>query len=159
MNDERETIKVTTRALTTLARLSLALWVGGGAFLAAIAAPAAFSAAGEPGTAAAVVGAMLSKWHWLSVIGPLLVLLSRRFRWKWPLALIVAAVVLANAQWMVDNRIHDVRASIAGSISDLDRSDPVRRHFGALHGVSMTLLLGQLLCGVAVVATEREPES
>lgn len=141
--------------LATVARLSLAIWVGGGAFLAAVAAPAAFSAAGSPGEAARVVGEMLFRWHWISTLAPLLVLLSSRFRRRLPLALIIVAVVLANSQWMVDNRIQQIRASVEGSVSDLDRNDPVRRRFGALHGASMALLLGQLLCGAGVIATER----
>lgn len=144
------------RVVTFLARSSYTIWIGGGVFLAFVAAPAAFSAAEGPETAAAVVGAMLSRWHWISVIAPLGVLLSARFRHKWPLVLIVVAVALANAQWLVDNRIHDLRASVAGSVSELDESDAVRRTFGALHGVSMTLMLGQLLCGAGVlVSTSR----
>lgn len=140
----------------TTARLSLALWVGGGLFMGLVAAPAAFSAAASPEAAARVVGEMLSRWHWIAVLAPLVVLLAPTFRRRWPLALVVVAVVLANSQWMVDNRIQEVRASVEGSVSNLDKDDPVRRRFGALHGVSMTLLLGQLLCGAGVIASDRD---
>lgn len=139
------------RFVTVLARLLLSVWLGGGLFLAFVAAPAAFSAASTRDSAATIVGTMLSRWHWIAVLAPLVMLLSGRFRRKWPLVLIVVAVVLANAQWLVDNRIQDLRASVEGSISELDETDSVRRRFGALHGVSMTLMLGQLLCGTGVL--------
>jgi hypothetical protein len=44
------------------------------------------------------------------------------------------------------------------AISTLDRNDPVRRRFGALHGASMLLLLLQTIAAAAVVAAREKRE-
>lgn len=136
-----------------MSRVIAALWFGSAFFLIAVAAPAAFRAASNPTAAADVVGAMLTRWHYLALLAPLalLALLWRRAR-PLVIALLLAAIVLAAAQALVDVRIRHVRAQSFVPISSLPRTDPVRRQFGMLHGISSVLLLLQGLAAMGVVA-------
>ena len=130
-----------------------ALWLGGGAFLIFIAAPSAFSASDSPTNAANVVGAMLTRWHYIALALPLLLLgiewRSARVR---VLIILSAAIALAAAQAFVDLRIRAIRNESPVAISALDRSDPIRRRFGILHGVSSLLLLSQVVLAAACTA-------
>lgn len=130
-----------------LARLIHALWLGSGAFLIVVAAPAAFRAAPNAGAAADVVGAMLSRWHYIGLAAPLVLLALewRRARIA-VLVILFAAIVLAAGQAMVDLRIRALRAKTPVPISELPREDSLRRQFGRLHGVSSLLLVGQVIC-------------
>ncbi|HUR83387.1 MAG TPA: hypothetical protein VM733_21695 [Thermoanaerobaculia bacterium] len=123
-----------------------------------LAASAAFRSSPNPTTAADVVGAMLARWHYIAIAAPLLLLgLELRQARRWVLIVIFAGLVLAAAQAFVDLKIRNIRATSRVSISELDRSDPVRRKFGALHGVSMLLLLLQAVTAAGVVAAGRPP--
>jgi hypothetical protein len=137
-----------------ITRLIHAFWLGSGAFLIAVAAPAAFRAAGNPTAAANVVGAMLNRWHYIALFAPLLLLaLEWRRARVIVLSIIFLAVVLAAAQAMVDLRIRNIREKTPIPISQLSRHDPLRKQFGMLHGISSLLLLGQVLAaGAAIVA-------
>lgn len=138
--------------MESIQRLIAAVWLGSGVFL-MLAASAAFRAAPTPTAAAEVVGAMLTRWHYIALAGPLL-LFAIELRQARKLVLIVVffALVVAATQAVVDLRIRTIRDSSIVPISSLDRSDPVRRQFGALHGVSMTLLVLQVVSAVVVVA-------
>ena len=117
-----------------------------------LSASAAFRAAGNTSIAADVVGSMLTRWHYIALAAPLL-LFALEFRRGRPLILIVlfVAIVFAAGQSFVDLRIRSIRRESPVSISELDRSDPVRRQFGALHGLSMALLLAQTLIAATIV--------
>ncbi len=138
--------------------LLLAAWFGGGLFL-IVAASAAFSAAGNATTAAAVVGAMLSRWHYLALGAPLILLLlewsARSLANTARVVLLALALLAASGQAGVDLRIHAMRAQSRTPISQRARTDPVRRAFGRLHGISMTLLALQVLLAAAVVAADQ----
>jgi hypothetical protein len=141
-----------------VARLIAALWLGSAAFI-LLAAAAVFRAAGTPTVAADVVGALLSRWHYIALGAPVALLL---FEWRRAragvVAVLFAAVVLASAQALVDVRIRAMRYASPVPISALDRSDPVRRRFGLLHGASSILLVVQtLLAAVHVAREERNP--
>jgi hypothetical protein len=145
---------MTTQIIT---RLIHAFWLGSGAFLIAVAAPAAFRSAGHPTAAANVVGAMLGRWHYIALAAPLILL---ALEWRRArivvLSIIFAAVILAAAQAMVDLRIRSIRAKSPVPISELSRDDSLRRQFGRLHGVSSLLLVGQVLAATAaIIASER----
>ena len=133
-------------------RLISALWLGSALFL-MLAASAAFRAAPNPTAAADVVGAMLSRWHYIALAAPLLLF---ALELRWPRRLVMVAVftglLLAAGQVFVDLRIRSIRLSSPVAVSSLDRNDPLRRHFGLLHGVSMLLLLLQAISAAAVVA-------
>jgi uncharacterized membrane protein len=143
--------------------LVYALWLGGGAFLGFLAAPAAFKAAGDPVAAANVVGAMLDRWHYISLLAPLFLLIgewraSRLSRTR-VVVLLALALVLASSQVFVDLKIRAMRFDAIISISELPANSLTRREFGRLHGMSMTLMLAQLLAaaGAAAPVSRRAP--
>jgi hypothetical protein len=139
--------------------LLIALWLGSGAFLMAVAAPAAFSQAPDRTSAAAIVGAMLTKWHYIAIAVPLILLvmeLRRKTGGKnWRGMLLAGILVLASLQALADLRIRAIRQSSPVPISSLNESDPLRRRFGMLHGVSSMLMLIQVLGAAGVLAGER----
>jgi hypothetical protein len=138
-------------------RLIAALWFGSAVFL-MLSASAAFRAAGNPTIAADVVGAMLTRWHYIALAAPL-ALFALELRRVRPLILIVlfSAVILAATQSFVDLRIRAIRAATPTGVASLDPEHPVRRRFGVLHGLSMALLLMQALAAAAVVVA-RDPQ-
>lgn len=122
-----------------------------------LAASAAFKSAPNATAAADIVGAMLARWHYIALAAPLaLFALELRHARRWVLVVIFVALLLAAAQAFVDLKIRTIRASSRVSISELDRSDPVRKRFGALHGVSMLLLVLQAISAAVVVAAPRD---
>ena len=118
-----------------------------------LSASAVFRAAPDATAAADVVGAMLSRWHYIALASPLaLFALELRKVRRLVLAVLFIAVMLAAAQIFADLQIRAIRASSAIPVSSLDRDDPVRKRFGALHGASMALLLFQGIAAMIVVA-------
>lgn len=141
-----------------LVRLLASLWLGSGAFLIAVAAPAAFRASDGPVNAANVVGAMLDRWHYVALALPLALLLLTVRRSRHTLTVVLfLAVVFAAAQTGVDLRIRSMRSASAVPISSLPRQHQVRRTFGMLHGVSSLLLLLQVAAAGVVVGMGDEP--
>jgi hypothetical protein len=133
------------------------LWFGGGAFLLFAGVPAAFSA--EPNTvmAANVVGAMLTRWHYLALLAPLILL---ALQWRqpsvWMVSVLFAALLFAAVEAMIDLRIRAMRYASPVPISSLSPQNPLRRRFLHMHGVSSLLLLAQIvLAGTAAAGTER----
>jgi len=146
----------TLLAMNRLQRLIAALWLGSAFFL-MLAASAAFRAAPNPTAAADVVGAMLTRWHYIAIAAPLVLFAIelRRVR-RGVLIVLFIALLLAAAQSFVDLRIRTIRFASPVPISSLAPDDPVRRNFGALHGVSMMLLLLQAIAAsVVVMARQR----
>jgi hypothetical protein len=117
-----------------------------------LAASAAFKVSPNPTVAADVVGAMLSRWHYIALAAPIALFFMELMRLR-RLVIVVSftALLLAATQAVVDIRIREIRLTSSVPISSLSPSDPVRRRFGALHGVSMMLLLGQALAAAIVV--------
>ena len=141
-------------------RLLLALWLGGGAVLLAIAAPAAFSASPTPVAAADVVGAMLSRWHYLEILAPVILLLIELRRAR-PLqavraTLLALAILLGSIQIGLDLHIRTIRAGAPIPISLLSRDHPTRRRFGFFHGLSSLAMLLQVVAAAGVVAAEND---
>jgi hypothetical protein len=144
---------VPRRGSLAITRLIQALWLGSGAFL-ILAASAAFNAASNSTDAANVVGAMLTRWHYIALFAPLaLLLLEWRRSRPAMLVMLFIAVVLASMEGLIDTRIRIMRNESIVPISSLSREDPVRRRFGLLHGLSSLLLIGQVITAAAVVAT------
>jgi hypothetical protein len=105
-----------------------------------------------------VVGAMLAAWHYIAIALPLILL---ALEWRRARALIViilfAGVVLAATQVAIDLRIRAIRELAAPvPISSLSPADPLRRRFGALHGISSILLLAQVFVAAGAVASDTE---
>ena len=96
---------------------------------------------------------MLNRWHYIALAAPLaLFALELRNGRRLVLIVLFAAIVIAAGQAFVDLRIRSIRMSSPVSMSELPKTDPVRRRFGALHGVSMMLLLAQAIAAAVVVA-------
>jgi MbtH protein len=135
------------------------VWLGSAVFL-MLAASAAFRSSPNATVAADVVGAMLARWHYIALGAPLVLFaLELRHARKLVLIVVFIALIIAAAQSLVDLRIRAIRRQSLTPISELDRSDPLRKRFGALHGVSMMLLLLQTIAAVTVVAAKpREGE-
>ena len=137
-----------------ISRLIAALWLGSAFFL-MLAASAAFRNAPSSTVAADVVGAMLNRWHYIALAAPLVLFgLELRNPRKVVLVVLLAAIILAAMQALVDLRIRNIRSSAVVPITELAKEDPVRRKFGALHGVSMLLLLVQAIAAAVVVAAQ-----
>jgi hypothetical protein len=109
-----------------------------------IAATAAFKV--SPLVAPDIVGAMLTRWHYIALAAPLLLLVLEFKRLRTAVIVIVfLTIVFAAAEALLDIRIHAMR--MTGD----------RRYFGMLHGISQLLLLGQVVgAGIAVGAIERD---
>ena len=125
-----------------------------------LAAVAAFRTLNTATDAANVVGAILTRWHYIALLAPL-ALLALEWRRARPLilGLLFAAILFASAQALIDTRIRTMRMESVVSISALPRADPLRRRFGALHGFSSLLLVVQaIVAGAAVVADEKETQ-
>ncbi|HEX8171853.1 MAG TPA: hypothetical protein VF824_15050 [Thermoanaerobaculia bacterium] len=138
-------------------RLVAALWFGSAVFL-MLAAVAAFRAAPTPTAAADVVGAMLARWHYIALIAPLLLFLFALQRGRGiVLSFVLAGVFLASLQVFTDIAIRRMRNNSPVPISSLDRGDPLRRKFGALHGLSMMLLVAQAIAAGLAVALDEDP--
>jgi hypothetical protein len=120
-----------------------------------LAASAAFRAAPNATAAADIVGAMLSRWHYIALAAPIALFFIELTRIR-RVVIIVAftALLLAATQAVIDLRIRQIRMSSRIAISSLDPADPVRRRFGALHGVSMMLLVAQAIAAAVVVAAK-----
>jgi hypothetical protein len=136
-----------------------ALWLGSAFFL-MLTSSAVFRVAPTPGAAGDVVGAMLTRWHYVALGAPLVLFFVELRRLR-PVILIVlfGAILLAASQSFVDLRIRQIRLSSPVPISSLQENSPLRRQFGALHGTSMALLLLQGIAAAIFVLSRarREP--
>ncbi len=137
-----------------------AVWLGGGLYLGFLAAPAAFGAAGDPAVAANVVGAMLDRWHYIALLAPLVLLIAEWRTTRWARTRIVLllslALILASAQVFTDLKLRSMRFDAVIPISELPANSLTRREFGQLHGLSMSLMLAQLLAAAGAAAPVRK---
>jgi hypothetical protein len=129
----------------------LAGWLGASVLLAAVVAPAAFAVLPSRTLAGALVGRVLPVLFIAGIVVGLVGLaLDRSTDGRLPrvrrVALVVAAVACAAAQFGVAPRIERVRGDIAGPVEELSADDPRRATFGKLHAESVALL------GLAMIA-------
>jgi hypothetical protein len=100
---------------------------------------------------------MLSAWHYIAIALPVILL---ALEWRRARALMVvvlfAGIVFGATQIAVDLRIRAIRETAAVPVSSLPRTDPIRRRFGMLHGISMLLLLAEIVAAGVAVATDTE---
>jgi hypothetical protein len=146
--------------VTTLARslalLGAALWLGGGVGT-LLSTRAAFRHAGGTPVAGQIAADALRSlsrlvWASLALLALAAALGARAPMYGW---LPGAALFLAG-ELGVKPALQRMRRDASGSIETLAKDDPRRKRFGALHGVSMLLLLGQLLCAAfALLALAR----
>jgi hypothetical protein len=101
---------------------------------------------------------MLTRWHYVGLLAPLaLIILEWRRGRTLMLVVVFAAIVFASLQGLTDMRIRMIRQASIIPISSLSPSDPVRRRFGALHGISSLLLVAQLVLAAAAVVLVDDP--
>lgn len=100
---------------------------------------------------------MLGAWHYIAIALPVILL---ALEWRRARALMVvllfAGIVFGATEIAVDLRIRAIRESSIIPISSLSRTDPIRRRFGALHGISSILLLAQVIVAAAAVGADTE---
>ena len=100
---------------------------------------------------------MLGSWHYIAIALPVILL---ALEWRRARALMViilfGGIVFGATQIAVDLRIRAIRESSIVPISSLSPTDPVRRRFGALHGISSVLLLAQIVIAMAAVGADTE---
>jgi putative copper export protein len=152
---------------------AIALWVGAGAGIGFLVAPAIFQRAGSPKLAGEIVGEILSRFDtFVAIAGPIACLATFLEMAATPnaartlglkLALVVAMLGLAlYSRFAILPQIHQARRELGENFDQLDRSDPRRRAFGRLHGYSVLcmlteLVLGALAIGLTVIAATTTP--
>jgi hypothetical protein len=103
---------------------------------------------------------MLAAWHYLALILPLLLL---AIEWRRARAVIMTTlacgIIIAALQVVTDLRIRAIRFSSPVPIAELSRSNPIRRRFGLLHGLSSLLLLAQVVTAATAVALEDDTKA
>ncbi len=136
-----------------LRNLALAVFFGGG-LATLLATRALFRAAESRKQGGYFSGAVLRSFQelrWWALVALIAVLHWRPLPDK---AVAAALVVLAAAGAAVDRRIRSLRDQIGGSTEGLAADDPRRKRFGALHGVSVLLLIAQTLIAAAALALQ-----
>ncbi len=135
-------------------RLLLVGFLGALALFATTVTPALFATV-PPSTAARVVGRVLPVLDTAGlVLGAAAVLLAatgRSPRAALVLGLTLAALAAASL-FLVTPQIAAIRRATGEALSQLPPSDPTRRRFGALHGVSTVLFGLQAVVAIALVA-------
>ena len=105
-----------------------------------------------------MVGALLVRWHYIALLAPLALIIMEWRRGKVRMLLVLfAGIVFAALQALTDTRIRMIRLDSPVPISSLSRNDPVRRHFGLLHGLSSMLLVAQVVMAAAAVVLVDDP--
>ena len=95
---------------------------------------------------------MLTPWHYIAIGAPLLLLVFKGGGKRYAMMILFIAILLASAQAMIDVRIRRIRIESPRPISSLPATDPLRKRFGLMHGVSSMLLLAQIAAAAVVVA-------
>jgi hypothetical protein len=140
-------------------QLLLGLWLGAILCFGAVVAPALFRSLG-PGQAGTVVRSIIPVLDGFALVaGPVLLVLAFLYEGR-PRgvrlirALMICAMVLlaAVSSLAISPRMSSLRAEVGDRISELPKDDPIRKEFGRLHGVSTTLMLAELVLGLAAAA-------
>lgn len=149
------------RWLSTLHATLLAAWLGAAAIVAFAVAPASFEALPTRSAAGTFVGGILRVVYiggLVAGIGGAIVIGKRRGKRRALRTTLVAVVALGGAAGLaMAAKIASLRASL-GPIDALPPDDPGRRTFGALHGISVVVLLAGMLAALAAIALEAMTE-
>jgi hypothetical protein len=142
--------------------VTLAVWLGAGAFFSFAVAPALFATLPSRTMAGAVVGRTLPVVFYLGIAAGAIVIVLQAASGRTSLrdvravcgGVIVAAC--AVAQFVIGRRIDRLREDIGGSLENLPVDDARRVAFGRLHGMSVAWLgFAMLAAAVALVAAWR----
>ena len=147
-----------------LSLFALALWIGGGAAVAFLVAPAVFEHAGSRKRAGDIVGTILQRFDvYVLIAGPIAaagialdvfgVLGGGPDTPSLKLWLVLGMLALAvYGRLAITPKIRRLRDEMGDQLDRLPLEDPRRRAFGRLHGFSVVCLLLQLLLGAFVLA-------
>lgn len=135
----------------------LTLWLGSAAIVAFAVAPASFEALPTRSAAGTFVGGILRVVYaggLIAGIGAAAVVGQRRGKRRVLRSLLVMGVAGAGAGgFAMAAKIASLRESL-GPIDALPPDDPGRRLFGALHGISVIVLLAGMLAALAAIVLE-----
>jgi hypothetical protein len=131
-----------------LLRFALAIWAGGGLSV-ALGTRSIFRAAETRRQGGLFSGAVLGRFLELRWAAVALTVVAWAFQRTPGLWWATAAAALTLAQAPLDARIRALREQLGGSTEGLDRSDPRRKRWGALHGASVLILFAQIACAAA----------
>jgi hypothetical protein len=146
--------------LRSLMILSLIVWLGGVIFL-AVTAQTAFNVLPSRQLAGSVVGASLTRLHWMGLISGVVYLFSsvaysrlhsgsaHVIAGHHILVLMMLGLTIIS-QWAITPRMHALRMSV-GDIDNVAASDPARTQFNRLHVWSEQLEKAVLILGLVVV--------
>jgi uncharacterized membrane protein len=144
---------------------ALALWVGGGAAISFIVAPAVFDKAGSRRLAGEIVGQILRRFDTVVfVAGPIALLLAAFLvmagtvgaarTMTLQLGLVAAMLGLAlYSRLALTPEIRKLRDQLGDQLDQIPREDPRRQAFGRLHGFSVLCLLGEIVLGAFAMGT------
>lgn len=148
--------------------LSLAAWVGGIFFFAFAVARIAFSVLPDAHTAGSVVRGALIALHHLGfvagavyLVATLTLIATQRdghiARAVEVLIILVMLSLTGYSHFSVIPRMETDRLSLGGDIAKADPTLPAAHHFNRLHGLSVKLESGVLLCGIALLCLAPVP--
>ena len=157
-------------ALRYAALLGIVVWVGGSFALGAIAAPAVFDVVAARQLpdgrllSGAIFGEILQRFHHVSYICGIAIVLSlaarallgprpRRFAVRMSLVLVMLAAA-AYSGLILSPRIERLQRSVGVAPSSLPQDDPRRVEFGRLHGLSASVQMLPILCGLVLLFFE-----
>jgi hypothetical protein len=155
-------------ALRLAAVLGLVFWVGGLAALGSIAAPALFdvvgAGAGGRALAGTAFGEILSRFHTATYVCAAVIIASLAVRGvlgprprHFSIRMLISTLMVAASAWsglVLIPRIQEAQRAFGSPPSVLPDTDPQRREFDRLHGMSASLQLVPLLGGVALIFFE-----
>ena len=131
-----------------LRELALALWFGGGLAM-LVATRAIFAAAPDRPLAGRISGAVLLRYQLLRGLSAVALGGSALLGVRGPATVLgLVGILLQLVSSPIDTRLRRLRAAL----TDAPPDDPRRRTFGALHGVSVLLLLAQIAAAGAGLA-------
>ena len=136
-----------------LRTLGLALWFGGGLAV-LFGTRALFRAAGSRKQGGQFSGALLQSFLWLRLVALFAVCGAVLLGPHQSGAAVLLGLLFA-AGALVDARLRKLRDALGGSTEGLDAKDPRRKQFGALHGASVLILIGQILVAGGALLLER----
>jgi uncharacterized membrane protein len=143
--------------------LAIAIWVGGMAALAFIAAPAIFQTSTSRESAGKTFGLILKRFHPVMYICGAVILIAGAMRWwgnfnhhlhasemtRYIIAILMLGLSLYSGL-VISRKMDRMRARMSAGIDRVAKDDPRRVEFNHLHRLSTTIMAFNLLLGFAL---------